>query len=86
MLTNCIRPQTEHDRAKLELHFCVKTLMKAYSSVRDEVTGTMPYSEYPYRKDGGRWIAMGMEYLSGYRERAVSGRSRLSGTCFPVDL
>ena len=60
--------QTEHARAKLELHFCVKTLMRAYSSVRDEVTGAMPYSEYPYRKDGGRWIAMSMEYLSGYRQ------------------
>ncbi len=51
--------QKEPARYKLELHFCLKTLMNAYISVRDEVTGTMPYSEYPYRRDGGRWLAMG---------------------------
>lgn len=58
--------QTEHARAKLELYFCVKTMMNAHMCVRDEVTGMMPYSEYPYRKDGGRWIAMGMQYSAGY--------------------
>ncbi len=58
--------QTEHARTKLELHFCVKILMNAQILVRDEVTGAMPYSEYPYRKDGGRWIAMGMQYPAGY--------------------
>ncbi|MCI9438725.1 MAG: RNA polymerase sigma factor [Lachnospiraceae bacterium] len=57
--------QTEHARAKLELHFCVKTLMNAHISVRDEVTGAMPWSKYPYRQDGGRWIAMGMQYRAG---------------------
>ncbi|MBD5459785.1 MAG: RNA polymerase sigma factor [Lachnospiraceae bacterium] len=60
--------QTEHARSKLELHFCVKLLMNAHIAVRDEVTGSMPYSEYPYRKDGGRWLAMGMRYPSGYRQ------------------
>ncbi len=61
------RQLTEHAKAKLEFHFCVKTLMNAVVSVRDEVTGKMPYSKYPYRKDGGRWIAMGMQYPAGYR-------------------
>lgn len=61
--------QTEHARTKLELHFCVKTLKNAVVSVRDEVTGVMSYSEYPYRKDGGRWIAMGMQYPAGYRHK-----------------
>lgn len=60
--------QTEHARTKLELHFCVRLLMGAYMTVRDEMTGHMPYSEYPYRKDGGRWIAMGLQYRAGYRE------------------
>lgn len=60
--------QTERARTKLELHFCVKLLMNAHMTVRDEVTGCMPYSEYPYRKDGGRWIAMGMQYPAGYRK------------------
>lgn len=64
---NWYQRQTEHARTKLELHFCVKTLMNAHINVRDEVTGSMSYSEYPYRKDGGRWIAMGMQYPAGYR-------------------
>ncbi len=59
--------QTGHARTKLELHFCVKILMNAHVIVRDEVTGAMPYSEYPYRKGGGRWIAIGMQYPAGYR-------------------
>lgn len=59
--------QTEHAKARLELHFCVKVLMEAHITVRDEVTGTMPYAEYPYRGDGGRWIAMGLQYPAGYR-------------------
>lgn len=59
--------QKEPARYKLELHFCLKTLMNAYVSVRDEVTGTMPYSEYPYRRDGGRWLAMGNRYSAGRR-------------------
>lgn len=53
-------------RTRLELYFSVKLLMNAHIIVRDEVTDPMPYSEYPYRKDGGRWIAMGMQYPSGY--------------------
>lgn len=63
------RQQTEHARAKLALYFCVKTLKNAVVSVRDEVTGAMSYSEYPYRKDGGRWIAMGMQYPAGYHHK-----------------
>lgn len=60
--------QSEQARTKLELHFCVKSLMNAHISVRDEVTGSMPNSEYPYRRDGGRWLAMGMQYPTGYRQ------------------
>lgn len=58
--------QSEHGKSKLELHFCIKLLMNAHIDVRDEVTGTMPYSEYPYRKNGGRWFAMGQQYPPGY--------------------
>lgn len=58
--------QKEHARYKLELHFCVKTLMNAQSTVRDEVTGTMPYSQYPYHRDGGRWLAIGNQYSAGH--------------------
>lgn len=59
--------QKEHARTKLELHFCLKTLMNAQISVRNEVTGAMPYSQYPYRRDGGRWLAMGNRYSPGHR-------------------
>lgn len=54
--------QTERARTRLELHFCIRLLINACISVRNEVTGDFPYSEYPYRRDGGRWIAMGMQY------------------------
>ncbi|MDD4493340.1 MAG: RNA polymerase sigma factor [Eubacteriales bacterium] len=50
--------QSEHSKAKLELHFCIKLLLNAHIDVRNEVTGVMPFSEYPYRQNGGRWIAM----------------------------
>lgn len=59
--------QKERARAKLELHFCIKALMNAHISVRNEVTGAMPYSQYPYRRDGGRWLAMGNRYFPGHR-------------------
>ena len=59
--------QTEHAKAKLELHFCVKVLMNMHIMVREEVTGKMSYAEYPYRRDGGRWIAMGMQHPADYR-------------------
>lgn len=58
--------QSEHGKVKLELHFCIKLLMNAHIDVRNEVTGVMPYSEYPYRKNGGRWIAMGNLYSADY--------------------
>lgn len=59
--------QTEHAKVELELHFCVKVLINAHVIVRNEVTGPMPFAEYPYRKDGGRWIAMGMQNPADYR-------------------
>jgi RNA polymerase sigma-70 factor (ECF subfamily) len=49
-------------KSKLELHFCIRTLINSYIEVRNEITGIMPYSDYPYRKNGGRWIAIGQHY------------------------
>lgn len=54
--------QDEHGKSKLELYFCIKLLLNAYIDVRSEVAGTMSYSDYPYRKNGGRWFAMGQQY------------------------
>ena len=59
--------QTPHGRAKLELYFAIKLLLQAQIDIRNEVTGVVPYEEYPYRKNGGRWLAMGHQYPSGYR-------------------
>lgn len=58
--------QTEHGKTKLELHFCIKLLLNAHIGVRNEVTGVMPFSEYPYRKNGGRWFAMGQQFPAYY--------------------
>lgn len=58
--------QSEQAKAKLELHFIIDLLIGGCIGVRNEVTGVMPYSEYPYRKSGGRWIAMGQQYPPDY--------------------
>ena len=63
--------QPEEARAKLELHFCAKLLANATLTVRDEVTGHMPYSEYPYRKNGGRWFAMGQHYPADHDPKSI---------------
>ena len=34
--------------------------------MRDEIAGHTHFSEYPYRKDGGRWFAMGNRYPADY--------------------
>lgn len=55
--------QDDHARKKLELHFCIHTLLWTCIPIRDENTGgVMPYDDYPYRKNGGRWFAMGNRY------------------------
>lgn len=58
--------QNKRAQKKLELHFCIDVLMWSCISIRNEITGLIPYSDYPYRKNGGRWIAMGHRYPSDY--------------------
>lgn len=58
--------QSDNNRKKLENHFCIHTLIYGTIRVRDEITGIMPYSEYPYRKNGGRWFAHGNKYSANY--------------------
>lgn len=58
--------QSPRARQKLELYFCILLLSNSCIKIRDEVTGYMPYSDYPYRKDGGRWLAMGFRYPADY--------------------
>ena len=55
--------QKEHARKNLELHFCIHTLLWTCIPIRDEnIGGVMPYDDYTYRKNGGRWFAMGNRY------------------------
>ncbi len=58
--------QDEHVRPKLELHYGISLLLNAVFDIAATVTGPMPYEEYPYRKDGGRWLAMGNRYPADY--------------------
>lgn len=73
--------QNPRIRTRLELHFCVKLLFNAYMAVRNEAVEPMPFSEYPYRKDGGRWIAMGNRYPAGYcfQEDSIWRKYSISG-------
>lgn len=60
--------QSAHARAKLELHFVVKLLHK--SMTMTELPQTL--EEYPYRKDGGRWYALGHRFASDDEAKATS--------------
>ncbi|MGN1346505.1 MAG: RNA polymerase sigma factor [Eubacteriales bacterium] len=64
--------QAESSRQKLELHYGISLMLSAVLRVADLVTGVMPYEEYPYRKNGGRWLAMGNRYPANYDYRTDS--------------
>ncbi len=70
---SCYRNLSEDDKPNLELFWLIDMLTNVNNAVRDEITGIMPYSEYPYRKDGGRWFAMGQRYASDYDSRQDVG-------------
>ncbi|MBQ8510349.1 MAG: RNA polymerase sigma factor [Clostridia bacterium] len=61
--------QDERSRAKLELHYGISLMLCVVFDVSDMVAGAMPYEEYPYRKHGGRWLAMGFRYPANYDSR-----------------
>lgn len=46
-------------KSSLELHLCIKLLLNACIGVKNHIAGT-EVTEYPYRQNGGRWIAMGI--------------------------
>lgn len=78
--------QTQQAKTMLELHFCIKVLLHAHVEVRSEVTGDMAQHEYPYRKDGGRWLAIGNQYSHDHRKEedadlqkcSISGEGSIS--------
>ena len=85
--------QNPSQKAKLEGYFVLQATYHSVIRVRDEVGGLRPFSEYPYRKDGGRWFAMGYRHCadyeyekSPYRGYEISGEAggaieRLPGAC-----
>ncbi|MFR1517706.1 MAG: RNA polymerase sigma factor [Clostridia bacterium] len=57
--------QSAHAASKLELHFCLDLLSGGCIRIRDEFAGSASsYSDYPYRPNGGKWVAMGNRYES----------------------
>ena len=58
--------QNASARLKLEGHFAFKSVYRSVLTVRDEVAGKMPFSEYPDRRNGGKWFAMGNRYPADY--------------------
>ena len=60
------RRQDESCRRKLELHFSISLLLNTVIDIAGTVHTDISFDEYPYRKNGGRWLAMGNHYPSGY--------------------
>ena len=80
--TDYYQSQNPSQAAKLEGYFVLHSTYHSVIKVRDEIAGFLPYSEYPYRKDGGRWFAMGNRYTadyeydkSPYKGYAISGEA-----------
>ena len=51
---------------KMEGYFVLHSVYRAVIKVRDEVAGDESNYNYPDRKDGGRWYAMGTRYPANY--------------------
>ncbi len=58
--------QDESCRRKLELHYAISVMLCAVLDIAGMVHKVVSYNEYPYRKNGGRWLAMGDHYPAGY--------------------
>ena len=64
--TEYYQRQNPSQAAKLEGYFVLHSTYHSVIKVRDEIAGFCPFSEYPYRKDGGRWFAMGTRHTADY--------------------
>ena len=60
------RKQRTEAQRKLESHIVICMLSKAEWNARGENTGKLPFSSYPERKNGGRWLGLGEHYASDY--------------------
>ena len=60
------KKQNSSQALKLEGYFVLHSVYRAVIRVRDEVAGNGSKYDYPDRKDGGRWYAMGTRYPANY--------------------
>lgn len=60
------KKQNPAQAVKLEGYFVLHSVYRAVIKVRDEVSGTGNSYDYPLRKAGGRWYAMGSRYPADY--------------------
>lgn len=60
------KKQNSSQAMKLEGYFVLHSVYRAVIRVRDEVAGNGSKYDYPDRKDGGRWYAMGTRFPANY--------------------
>ena len=58
--------QNSSQAVKLEGYFVLHSVYRAVIKVRDEAAGNCSMYDYPDRKDGGRWYAMGTRFPANY--------------------
>ena len=58
--------QNASARLKLEGYFALRSVYMSVLRARDEVAGLLSIKEYPDRKNGGKWFAMGNRYPADY--------------------
>ncbi len=60
------RRQNASARLKLEGYFALRSVYLSVLKARDEIAGHLSVQEYPGRKNGGKWYAMGNRYPADY--------------------
>ena len=60
------RRQNASARLKLEGYFALRSVYLSVLKARDEIAGHLSVQEYPDRKNGGKWYAMGNRYPADY--------------------
>ncbi len=58
--------QNASARLKLEGYFVLRSVYMSVLKARDEIAGYVSIKEYPDRKNGGKWYAMGNRYPADY--------------------
>lgn len=82
------KSKTASQLEKLESFFAVRTVQNSVNNIRNEVSGILPFEEYPDRKNGGKWFAMGNRYSNSheydkeYHKYSISGESVTQLDCY----